>query len=202
MLDRDTHPMNPSHEPNPNQPPHDAPAAPPAESFVPLFSAAHPRVYACILTLVPNRTDADEIMQEVSLVLWSKFDQFKPDADPTAAFIRWACGIAYNQARQFIRNRQRDGLCFNDQLLDKITEAREQHTALFEDRRDALRGCLDKLTTTDRELIQHCYGSPASLKQKAQEVGRPVNTVYKALNRIRAALHRCIERALRLGGDA
>lgn len=173
-----------------------------AASFVPLFSNAHPRVYACILTLVPNRTDANEIMQEVSLVLWSKFDQFESNEDPQSEFIRWACGIAYNQARRHIRQRQRDGLFFDDKLIDQIVQTREECTDLFEDRREALDHCLKKLKPADRELILLCYSSQGTLKQTAEKLGRPVNTVYKALNRIRSVLCRCIDRTLRHGGDA
>ena len=56
-------------------------------------------------------------------------------------------------------------------------------------RRDALRGCLKKLPENDRHLVDRCYGdSRQSFKTAAEELGRPINTVYKALNRIRRAL--------------
>ena len=68
-------------------------------------------------------------------------------------------------------------------------------------RRDALRRCLEKLADKDRELVRHCYGdSRVTFKTVAQELGRPVNTVYKALNRIRKALYECIERTLAVEG--
>ncbi len=66
------------------------------EQFVELYSAAHRSVYACVMTLVRDPSDADEVLQETSLVLWRKFNDFRPDGD----FVSWACGIAYNQARK------------------------------------------------------------------------------------------------------
>jgi RNA polymerase sigma-70 factor (ECF subfamily) len=64
-----------------------------------------------------------------------------------------------------------------------------------------LRRCLDKLPDKDRQLVRYCYGdSRATFKTVAQELGRPVNTVYKALNRIRKSLMQCIERTLSVEG--
>ena len=49
--------------------------------------------------------------------------------------------------------------------------------------------------------MRHCYGdSRVTFKSVAQTLGRPVNTVYKALNRIRKALYECIERTLSVEG--
>jgi RNA polymerase sigma-70 factor (ECF subfamily) len=72
---------------------------------------------------------------------------------------------------------------------------------LLEARRDALRSCLQKLSSTDRQLVQHCYSDSRTTFRRAAEVlGRPVNTVYKALNRIRKALYDCIERTVAVEG--
>jgi RNA polymerase sigma-70 factor (ECF subfamily) len=71
----------------------------------------------------------------------------------------------------------------------------------LESRRDALRTCLEKLPHTDRQLVRHCYGdSRVTFKRAAHILGRPVNTVYKALNRIRKVLYECIERTLAVEG--
>jgi RNA polymerase sigma-70 factor (ECF subfamily) len=73
---------------------------------------------------------------------------------------------------------------------------------LLESRRDALRGCLDKLPDKDRQLVRQCYSdSRQSFRAIAQLLGRPENTVYKALNRIRRVLHQCIDRTLATEGS-
>jgi RNA polymerase sigma-70 factor (ECF subfamily) len=70
-----------------------------------------------------------------------------------------------------------------------------------------LRRCLEKLSEKDRQLVRKCYGdgyrpqgARVTFKAVALELGRPVNTVYKALNRIRRALYECIERTLAVEG--
>jgi RNA polymerase sigma-70 factor (ECF subfamily) len=60
---------------------------------------------------------------------------------------------------------------------------------------------MGKLPAGDRQLVQRCYSDSAtSFKTIAEEAGRPVNTVYKALNRIRRALQQCIDRTLSTEG--
>src|SRR5262249_54956902 len=46
--------------------------------FLPLFLQNQRRLYAYILTLLPNRADADDVLQEASLVMWDKFDERAP----------------------------------------------------------------------------------------------------------------------------
>ena len=164
------------------------------DRFVRMFGAAYHRIYACVLTLLPDPTDADDVLQETSLVLWRKFDEFRPDGD----FVKWACGVAYNQARKFRRERARAGLQFSDQLMERIAVARTENWELLETRRQVLAKCLEKLSDSDRELVRQCYEQPTTIKQAAEQMGRPVNTVYKALKRIRTALFECIDRTLRL----
>ena len=90
----------------------------------------------------------------------------------------------------------------SDTVVDLLSSDAVERVDLLESRRDALRGCLKKLTDTDRRLVQQCYGdSRQSFKTAADELGRPANTVYKALNRIRRALYQCIERTLALEGQ-
>lgn len=58
-----------------------------------------------------------------------------------------------------------------------------------------------KLHPSDRQLVQRCYSEASpSFKAIAKDLGRPVNTVYKALNRIRRVLHQCIDRTLSAEG--
>src|SRR5262249_11570774 len=49
--------------------------------FLRLFLQNKRRLYAYVLTLLPNRADADDVLQEASLVLWDKFDEHNPPND-------------------------------------------------------------------------------------------------------------------------
>jgi RNA polymerase sigma-70 factor (ECF subfamily) len=125
------------------------------------------------------------------------YDQFELGTD----FVKWVSVIAHNQVRKFRRDAKRTGFQLSDATCERLAADAARGADLFDFRRDALRQCLGKLATGDRQLVQRCYSdSTASFKTIAEEVGRPVNTVYKALNRIRRALHECIDRSLAAEG--
>jgi RNA polymerase sigma-70 factor (ECF subfamily) len=56
--------------------------------------------------------------------------------------------------------------------------------------------CLQKLKARDRELIQQRYAPGESGKHLAGALGRPANSVYQSLGRIRRTLWECIQRRL------
>ena len=59
--------------------------------FIRLFLQNERRIYAFIVSLLPDLTDAEDVLQETSVVLWEKFDQFQPGTN----FVSWACKIAH-----------------------------------------------------------------------------------------------------------
>ena len=53
------------------------------------------RIFAYIHTLVPSRSDAEDILQETSLTVCEKFKDFELGTN----FYSWACQIAYWKVR-------------------------------------------------------------------------------------------------------
>ena len=149
------------------------------------------------MTLLSNPSHAEEVFQEVCVVLWREHETFALGTD----FVKWASVIAHNQVRKFRRQARRPGFQLSDATLDKIAVEAAHRADLFDYRRDALRRCIGKLTPSDRELVERCYSEAAgSFKSAADDLDRPLNTVYKALNRIRRVLHECIDRTLSAEG--
>ncbi len=169
------------------------------EQFVLLFAEHEVDLRSYVLALLPRWDDAREVMQQVSLLLWRKFDQFDGGEDPHRAFIRWGCQIADYEVLNFRRKRQRDRLLFSDELLQTLADTRLAHQDGLELRREALARCLGRLSTRDRELIARRYVEGAKAKDLAAERGQPADTIYKALRQIRLRLHECINRTLRMG---
>src|SRR5437899_10835817 len=87
--------------------PSDRPAK--VQLFLRLFLQNERRLYAYILTLLPNRTDADDVFQEASLTMWDKFDSAHPPND----FAAWGCRIAYFKILDFRQKGHRSRLLFN-----------------------------------------------------------------------------------------
>jgi len=162
--------------------------------FLRCYSQNHHRIFGYILTLLPNTADAEEVLQETSIVLWNKFDTFRPGTD----FVRWACAVAHRMALKYLRDRKKNPPLLSENMLQVIAAVRLENSDVLEQRRKALEGCLKKLSERDRQLVQQRYAEKVNTRQLASQIGRPENTVYKALSRIRRQLMECVDHALRV----
>lgn len=164
--------------------------------FAEMLGRHQTQLFGYIYSLVRNLDDADDLFQQVSLVLWDKFDLF----DPSRSFIAWACGVARFEVSNHLRARGRRRLQFSDELGLQLIEAHEEleHERL-EERREALAECMKKLRVRDRELLDACYGRSGRIPDVAQDWGRSTHSIYNSLRRIRRGLYECVRRTLAQG---
>lgn len=163
------------------------------EEFIVLFGAHQRRLFQYILSILPNLQDAEDVLQETNLVLWRKFTQFRKGT----SFLAWASRVAYLEVLKYRKTRSSQQTHFLDeQLVDQLADEAIDGAGYLDSVREALQLCLLKLRTTDRELITRRYIKGASGKRLAEELGRPQNSIYKSLGRIRQALLHCIDRSL------
>ena len=154
------------------------------------------RIFGYIYTLVPNRTDAEDILQETSLVVCEKFDQFKVGTD----FAAWACQIAYWEVRRARQKFARAKVVFNQQVVDAIAETAAELVPQMSARHEALATCLQKLHPRDRELLLTRYEPGSGVEVAAQRTGRTLEAAYKALGRLRKLLLDCVTNQLSAEG--
>ena len=167
------------------------------DAFARLFAQHDRWLFAYLVSLLGNSASAEEVFQEVCVVLWRECGTFELGTD----FVKWVSVIAHNQVHRFRRQQRRVGPQLSDAAVELLSRDAIERVDLLESRRDALRNCLEKLPDGDRQLVRQCYSeSRQSFRAIAQHLGRPENTVYKALNRIRRALHQCIDRKLATEG--
>ena len=150
------------------------------------------RIYAFILTLIPNRAEAEDILQETNLILCRKAAEYDPDRH----FLAWAFKIARFQTMAHMKTRSRSPLVFQEDLMEKLSDDAENLDG-FGSLQRALAQCMEKLTKRNRELIRIRYEQGMSLEESAKELGKPKGTVSMALYRIRIALWRCVERTMK-----
>jgi RNA polymerase sigma-70 factor (ECF subfamily) len=163
-----------------------------AEEFMALFTAHHRRLFRYILALLPRLHAAEDVLQETNLVLWRRFDEFRPGTD----FYAWAARVAFLQVLKYRKGSRRESFALDDDILETLASRAMEHTSYLDAAREALQTCLSKLRTEDRELILRRYMAGDSGKKVASELGRPQNSVYKSLGRIRQGLLLCIQRTL------
>ena len=61
------------------------------------------KIFTFIFFLVGNRADADDIFQDACVVMWKKFDSFKPGT----SFVAWAKQICRNLVMDYRKKRKR-----------------------------------------------------------------------------------------------
>ena len=155
-----------------------------------LFTHHQRRLFLYILSQVGNPVEAEEILQETNVVIWSKYSQFQPGTN----FLAWVSQIANFEVMKSRTRRKREKLVFSDDFLQTVAQASLERSEQLESRRAALVECIQKLRPKDRDLIKQRYAPGERGKHLAEQIGRPANSVYQSLGRIRRTLLECIQR--------
>src|SRR3954469_21802186 len=116
-----------------------------------LFVKHQLAVRAFILSLEPNFTDAEDLLQEVFLVVTRKASQFEEGTN----FFAWACTIARYKLLESIRRRSRA-----QDLSEEVVEALcavEPAEHFEDDRVTALQSCLELLAPKARQMMYLRY---------------------------------------------
>lgn len=156
--------------------------------FVQRLADAQRGLYAYILQLLPNRSDADDVLQVTNLVMWEKRSQF---AEGTI-FAAWAAKIAYYEVLTFRKRRGRDRSRFDDALVDQLAAEAVAESGQIDDVLQTLRRCMDKLPQQDRTLEMQ-YSFDLRPRQIAERTGRSAGAISVAMHRIRTSLLKCID---------
>lgn len=164
-------------------------AAEPDEEFIRSFTQCQRPLFLYLLPLLGNAADAEEVLQETNLVIWRKRTDFEPGTN----FLAWGRTIARLEVFRFRRNRGRKLTFLEQGILELVAEQAETIGNDLELRQEALSHCMQQLRPKDRELVQMRYAVGANGDKVAQQLGRPANSVYQSLGRIRRALMECVQ---------
>ena len=84
--------------------------------FLRLYTLHQPRLFAYVLTMIPKWHDAEEVLQETSVVLWQAFGQFQLGTD----FRAWANKTALNQVLSFRKRHKRLAVPLSERFVEAI----------------------------------------------------------------------------------
>lgn len=161
------------------------------DTFIRLFAEHSSQILGFILALSPQRSDADDIFQETSAILWEKFDTYECGTN----FRAWACTVAHFVVLSHRRKKSCQHV-FSDEALAAIADDALAEAESGESRNTALAKCLEKLPPGDRELIDLKYFCGRSSRQIAEAGSKSIYSVYRALSRVHGILLRCVRRTL------
>lgn len=161
-----------------------------SDAFVRLMTEHQGRLFAYIFSLLGNPDAANDVLQEVNVVLWRDSREFRHGSN----FKAWAFRVAHFQVMAWRQRQIRDRLVFEDDLLEAIATGAREVDDMFDRRQEKLSGCLEKLTPEHREMLRRRYGEDAPLSSLATERGTTANAVMQTLFRIRQRLMQCVAR--------
>ncbi len=157
----------------------------------------HRRVLeAMMAALVGDRSAAEDLTQELAIVMTRKRDSVEDDVP----FVAWARRIAVNLVRDHRKRLARRKVQpLDDAVLDSVARVFEEAgTSAWDERLEALRRCSDLLPEHDRDLLARRYERDEPVSRIADDLGQKKGAIDTALYRLRRSLHDCVE--LRLQG--
>lgn len=140
--------------------------------------------------LLLRHDDIEEVLQRTAVVLWQKFEEYDQSRD----FLPWATRVAYYEVLNLRKEHARSRLIYTEDVMQALTETREQCSQELQQRRAALQHCLTKISEDDRQLLHRRYSESSTAKSLAEETGQTIKAIYRRMDRVRAAIARCVDR--------
>ncbi|WP_405167840.1 ECF RNA polymerase sigma factor SigK [Nocardia sp. NBC_01499] len=164
-------------------------------AFTEFYRLTSSRVFGLAVRILRSHAAAEEVTQEVYLQVWSSADRYDP---ALASPVGWLMMLAHRRAVDRVRaeaaaavrdltyaysHAGRD----HDVVAESVTQRMEEQAVL---------GCLDALTATQREAISLAYYTGRTYREVADHLSVPLPTIK---TRIRDGLKR-LEKCLSVEG--
>ncbi len=158
------------------------------ETFIRHITEYQTRIYGYIYSLLGNHDRAADVLQETNIVLLRKYQETQPGD----RFLYWAFSVAKFQVLAHLRDRKRDRLLLDPELIELVQKEVETVAVTMPDQQHALRNCLPKLSAINQELIRRRYFADESIEVIASAMNKSQSAVKVALLRVRHHLQECI----------
>ena len=162
------------------------------DQFLRLFLPQEDSLKGYLRSVLLSPEEVAEVMQDVAVVLWRKFDSTMTAAE----FRGWSFGVARMEALSYRRDRARDRHSFDDRVYELLAAVAVEDAEPIDQQRRALESCLQKLPEPQRKLVEEAYSAGVRIDELAVALGRTAMAVYKSLHRIRIALADCVARTI------
>jgi RNA polymerase sigma-70 factor (ECF subfamily) len=149
-------------------------------------------VSAYVMANVIDLHHVEDLVQEVAQVCAEKFSSY----DRERSFTSWALGIARYRLLKYYRSRSRDRLVLSEPALERLEAALVRVEPEAEERRDAVRRCLQQIAGRRRQVLELRYGAGAKVTEIAGQLEMSPSGVSVMLHKVRAALFACVSKAL------
>ena len=161
------------------------------KAFAALYRQTSPKLYAVCLRILRNKTDAEEVLQEVYVKIWQRAEHFLVSEGPA---MPWLTTIARNRSIDAIRARKpvADEIDTAYDLADTEPDPEEQAIVKGEGRR--IDRCMEELEAGRAQAVRSAYVEGLSYQELAEQYAVPLNTMRTWLRRSLIRLRECMDR--------
>jgi RNA polymerase sigma-70 factor (ECF subfamily) len=161
-------------------------------AFDALYRATSAKLFGICLHFLPDRGEAEDLLQEIYANIWRKAAQF--DAERASAGA-WLTMIARNKAIDRLRTspaRHRHRPIEDAADISDSGPSPLQHVEASADRA-RLEACMDKLDDHRRALIRTAFFEGVTYETLAERSGSPLSTMKSWIRRGLMQLRACLE---------
>ena len=160
-------------------------------AFDALYAATSGRLYAICLSVLKDRVEAEEALQDVYVSIWRAAGRYTVNA---LSPMTWLITVARNRAIDRLRARKGVAAVPED-AVDLPTPVPDGEThAIRAEQQQHLLECLDELDEDRATAVRGVYLEGMSYADMAQAQGVPLNTVRTWLRRSLMRLKDCVDR--------
>ncbi len=152
-------------------------------AFSELYDRMSGALFALCISMLEDRAEAEDTLQEVFLIVWSRASQYDPALGKP---VSWLMTVARNKCLDKIRSlkRKRTGLQKAEEEI-KTSQAgeRDANVLASRDKRESLRRALAQLPENQRQVIELAFIKGFTQTEIAEHLGDPIGTVKARIRR-------------------
>lgn len=162
-------------------------------SFEALYARTSSKLFGICLRILHERTEAEEVLQDVYLTIWRKAAQYDGER---ASPITWLAMIARNKAIDRLRASRVDRASVPIDLAAELADDGVGVAAAAESASEGrrLHDCLGELTGEQGRVIRVAFFEGCTYEEIAQRSATPIGTIKSWIRRGLLKLRDCLQR--------
>jgi RNA polymerase sigma-70 factor, ECF subfamily len=155
-----------------------------------LYRLVAPQLLGCLMRMLPRRSLAEEVLQDVFVTVWRRADRFRPERGRPMA---WLTSIARYRAIDVLRHERAAPTLVADLPEQATSEEREEESSAWLAGAGLLERCLKLLTQEQRRCLELAFVGGNSHGEIARLIDTPLGTVKSWIRRGLSTLRACLE---------
>ncbi len=162
-------------------------------AFENLYSRTSAKLFGVCLRILHERSEAEEVLQDVYLTIWRKAAQYDGNR---ASPITWLAMIARNKSIDRLRSGRIDRAALPIDLAAELADEGISAPAMVEAAAEGkrLHICLDELSSEQRSAIRVAFFEGCTYEEIAARSDTPLGTIKSWIRRGLLKLKDCLQR--------